>query len=339
MPALPATEMASVGQTHAMSAHDELKTRRSGPRRRAGDVDENTVARTFGLRTVALRGPDARRLRTAWLNALYDACADLAEVMKIPPRFVGFDGRLAVSLRTGADGATHGYLPRARQIVLDMSEPSGHLAHAWTLAVDHLLGDLARQPTPMKAKLPHVTGREPLLSMGLPAYCQSGYRSYERFSILTPSMLEDRLDRAPSSPREDALVRAWMRFAVALRWHIGRESIDRTRYFSESILAEGRKTRPSKSAPHEMVARAVATLMSEWMRRRNRTNALLADERPGQDDNPPAGELPAAESAWTRVLPLLRDLGERMTGRARTQVAPDQDEDDNQDDPVSPGRG
>ncbi len=339
MPALPATPMAPAGRNRAMPAHEQLKMQRSGPRRRVGDVDENTVARTFGLRTVALRGPHARQSRTAWLNALYDACADLAEAMKIPERFVGFDGRLAVNMRSGVSGATHGYLPRARQVILDMEQPSGHLAHAWTLAVDHLLGDLARQPTPMKPRLPHVTAREPLLSMGLPAYCQSGYRSYERFSILTPSMLEDRLDRAPSSPREDALVRAWMRFAVALRWHIGRETIDRTRYFTESIIAEGRKTRPSKSAPHEMIARAVATLTGEWMRRRSRVNTLLADERPGEGGNPPAGEIQAAEAAWTRVLPLLRDLGERMAGRPGAKASADLDLDDDQDDPVSPGRG
>lgn len=122
--------------------------KREGPVRRAGSITEEILLSTFGLRAVEygnwVKGAD----RQALLDGSYDALFDMAMALAVPTEFMGFHGRLGLALGArglGGSAAAH-YEPGRRVINLTKTLGSGTLAHEWSHALDHWLGELCGAP-------------------------------------------------------------------------------------------------------------------------------------------------------------------------------------------------
>jgi hypothetical protein len=119
--------------------------RRTGPDRHAetGTVTPETLAETFGFRAIEWGNWVTQPERAAILNLAYDSFGDMADALGVPPKFMGFHGRLAVSFGArgrGGHAAAH-YESGLAVLHLTKTMGAGTVGHEWTHAVDHFLAD------------------------------------------------------------------------------------------------------------------------------------------------------------------------------------------------------
>lgn len=283
-------------------------------------ADAVLLMETFGFRAISQPLKYSREERQKWADTVYRSCADLAALWGIPERAIGGYGRLALGMPiAGSPSALAAYHDRARAITVAAS--STDFARAWILAWDHMLGDMARQPSPGRTPFPRDPEASPLLSASLPLYCRSGYRGHERFHILTPALLRERLQQAPKSPHQPGWVEDWMRTVVALRWKSTAGQIRPTEYFVASQKAEGRKIQPYWSAPQEMMARALSFWIAHQADQNGVRNPWLAQPVLSL----PRPLAPAAQSAIERglksLVPVLDQQGATLVHDMRKWAA------------------
>lgn len=290
------------------SSHDAMTPYQPFTRTKPS-YDAVSLMETFGFRAVSQPLTYSREQRQDWANTMYQTCSDIASLWDIPQRAIGGYGRLALGMPpTNPQPAPAVYHTRMRAITAGLS--SVDFARAWIMAWDHALGDMARQPADGRTPFPHDSAESPLLSASLAYYCRSGYRGHERFHILTPALLRERLQKAPESPHQPEWVRDWMRTVVALRWKSTAGQIRQTEYFVASQKAEGRKIQPYWSAPEEMMARALSFWMAHKAQKNGVRNSLLTETMISM----PRPLAPTARSAIEKglkaILPVLDQQGD-----------------------------
>jgi len=120
------------------------KLERIGPDVRNGrNVTGDDFMKDFGFRAVEFGQWVASDERQRIVNHAYDALHDLARALNIPPKAVSLDGRLAIAFGSrGMGGFAAAHYEPAR-FVMNMTKitGAGSLAHEWTHALDHYLGD------------------------------------------------------------------------------------------------------------------------------------------------------------------------------------------------------
>lgn len=123
--------------------------RRTGELVRDGDVTEEMVAKTFGLRGIQYGEWVSDRERQAMLNMSYDSFADLAHALAVPPEFIGFNGRLALALGARGRGgkASAHFEPGENVINLTKTMGAGTLFHEYSHALDFFLKQYASEHT------------------------------------------------------------------------------------------------------------------------------------------------------------------------------------------------
>ncbi|MCG7568975.1 hypothetical protein MHM89_03460 [Pseudoalteromonas sp. CNC9-20] len=117
------------------------KKYRRGPDYRFGvDVDFAEVRATFGFRAISLgRWVSAEECQRA-ANLVYDALADLTQILAIPPEAIGLRQTLTLAFGQGGQlGVQAHYQSTTRTLALAKNAGCGALAHEWWHAFDHYI--------------------------------------------------------------------------------------------------------------------------------------------------------------------------------------------------------
>lgn len=124
------------------------KVRREGPAKRTGNVKGDDFMKNFGFRAVEFGNWENQDERQQLMNYSYDALADLADVLGVPPRAIGLNGELALAFGArghGLSGARAHYERDYGVINLTKMKGAGSLAHEWFHSLDHYLGAKTRK--------------------------------------------------------------------------------------------------------------------------------------------------------------------------------------------------
>jgi hypothetical protein len=114
--------------------------RRIGELVRDGDVTEEMVKDTFGLRGIQYGNSLPDKERQAMLNMCYDTFADLSNALAVPTEFIGFNGRLAMAFAARGQGpASAHFEPKHNVINLTRTMGAGALFHEYSHALDYFL--------------------------------------------------------------------------------------------------------------------------------------------------------------------------------------------------------
>ena len=293
---------------------------RKGPARRENVLTGVIgIIESFGFRAIEFDRSIPLPARGASLDEAFDAFADLADALDLPRSFMGLSGRLALSVCDDATVAT--YDAATFTLSIPKSPETAGVAQAWSLALDHMLGDLSRQKVRGVPGLPQ--GHSPMLSASLPRYLQSGF-DHERLDMLPPAALKTRLGHTPESPREPELIRDWMDLLIRLRWRIERDQAERTEFFRGALRNDGRQ-KLSQSAPERMMSRAFAVHVADRLAERGWTNQALSSEWPesrGGDPaavNPTRAEMTLFDRGMAKVLSRLRAIAASLDARSQAE--------------------
>lgn len=145
-------------QQAAEQASEEWDARTGEPRRPDNkDVSPEDLIEAFGFRGVNFGNWVKQGERRRHLNAAYDAFADLAELLGMPPKAVSLNGMLGVAFGAQGGGkfAAH-FVPGVNEINITKTRGAGSLAHEWAHALDHYFGTqagLARSANPFASTL------------------------------------------------------------------------------------------------------------------------------------------------------------------------------------------
>lgn len=145
-------------QQAAEQASDDWDARTGEPRRPDNkDVSPEELIEAFGFRGVNFGNWVKQGERRRHLNAAYDAFADLAELLGVPPKAVSLNGMLGVAFGAQGGGkfAAH-FVPGVNEINITKTRGAGSLAHEWAHALDHYFGTqagLARAANPFASTL------------------------------------------------------------------------------------------------------------------------------------------------------------------------------------------
>ena len=124
-----------------MSANNRLKRGffRQGPDYRFDDqVDFSDIRDTFGFRTMVVGKWVTKEERFISANLIYDALADLAQILQVPPKTIGLRGKLNFAFGHGGQQHVQAhYNSRTRTLALAKNAGGGALAHEWFHAFDH----------------------------------------------------------------------------------------------------------------------------------------------------------------------------------------------------------
>lgn len=117
---------------------------RSGEDWRGGrDVVADDLIEHFGFRGVEFGNWLPQDERQQVLNMAFDSLCDLAQALKLPPKGLSLDGKLAVAFGSrgsgGKNAALAHYEPALTVINLTRMNGAGTLAHEWMHALDHHL--------------------------------------------------------------------------------------------------------------------------------------------------------------------------------------------------------
>nr|WP_305883165.1 CLCA_X family protein [Agarivorans sp. TSD2052] len=116
---------------------------RRGPDYRHGDaVDFADIKHTFGFEGLAVGAwvTTAEKPRAASL--IFDALADLAFLLNLPPYALGLRGSLRLAFGTGGQQNVQAhYAPASRTLALAKHAGAGALAHEWWHAFDHYMAN------------------------------------------------------------------------------------------------------------------------------------------------------------------------------------------------------
>ncbi|MBQ4812849.1 hypothetical protein A7985_02625 [Pseudoalteromonas luteoviolacea] len=115
--------------------------RRIGPDYRFGDqVCFDEIKTTFGFKTIIIGNWVTKQERHTAANLIYDALADLAQVLSLPPHAIGLRQTLNLAFGSGGQkGVQAHYEPGRRTLALAKNAGGGALAHEWWHAFDHYI--------------------------------------------------------------------------------------------------------------------------------------------------------------------------------------------------------
>ena len=114
---------------------------RNGPDYRFGvDVDFTEVRATFGLKAISVGRWVSAQERQRAANLIYDALADLTQILNIPLTIIGLRRSLTMAFgRGGQLGVQAHYHSATRTLALAKHAGGGALAHEWWHAFDHYI--------------------------------------------------------------------------------------------------------------------------------------------------------------------------------------------------------
>ena len=112
---------------------------RQGPDYRFDDqVDFLDIRDTFGFRTMIVGKWVTKEERFISANLIYDALADLAQILQLPPKAIGLRGKLNFAFGHGGQQGVQAHYNSATQtLALAKNAGGGALAHEWFHAFDH----------------------------------------------------------------------------------------------------------------------------------------------------------------------------------------------------------
>lgn len=112
---------------------------RKGPDYRFDDqVDFTDIKETFGFRTMTVGKWVTKEERFISANLIYDALADLAQILQLPPTALGLRGKLNFAFGHGGQQHVQAHYNSATQtLALAKNAGGGALAHEWFHAFDH----------------------------------------------------------------------------------------------------------------------------------------------------------------------------------------------------------
>lgn len=112
---------------------------RQGPDYRFDDqIDFTDIRDTFGFRTMVVGKWVSKEERFISANLIYDALADLAQILQLPPKAIGLRGKLNFAFGHGGQkGVQAHYNSGTQTLALAKNAGGGALAHEWFHAFDH----------------------------------------------------------------------------------------------------------------------------------------------------------------------------------------------------------
>ncbi|WP_440053230.1 CLCA_X family protein [Pseudoalteromonas sp. T1lg65] len=112
---------------------------RTGPDYRFGDqVCFEEIKQTFGFKTMTIGAWVSTEEKHLAANLIYDALADLAQILSIPPTTIGLRNTLNFAFGSGGQkGVQAHYDSSSRTLALAKNAGAGALAHEWWHAFDH----------------------------------------------------------------------------------------------------------------------------------------------------------------------------------------------------------
>ena len=112
---------------------------RKGPDYRFDDqVDFSDIRDTFGFRSMVVGKWVTKEERFISANLIYDALADLAQILHLPPKAIGLRGKLNFAFGHGGQKGVQAHYNAASQtLALAKNAGGGALAHEWFHAFDH----------------------------------------------------------------------------------------------------------------------------------------------------------------------------------------------------------
>ena len=116
---------------------------RHGPDYRFDDqVDFNDIRTTFGFRSMIVGKWVTKEERYISANLIYDALADLAQILHLPPKAIGLRGKLNFAFGHGGQKGVQAHYNAADQtLALAKNAGGGALAHEWFHAFDHHISE------------------------------------------------------------------------------------------------------------------------------------------------------------------------------------------------------
>ncbi|GAA0780218.1 hypothetical protein GCM10009193_15960 [Shewanella aestuarii] len=123
--------------------HHQRHFERIGPDYRHGEsVSFLDIKHTFGLQHIRV-GKWVNRTESALAaNLIFDALADLANILRVPPELIGLRGSLRFAFGHGGQkGVQAHYSPAYRELALAKNAGAGALAHEFWHAFDHYIAD------------------------------------------------------------------------------------------------------------------------------------------------------------------------------------------------------
>lgn len=109
--------------------------------RKGRNVTAEELMETFALRGVQFGASIPKSERQQWVNAAFDALADLADIIGWPRSWLGFKGELALAIGArGRKGNAAHYEPSLKVINLTRRAGAGTLAHEWAHGFDFRVG-------------------------------------------------------------------------------------------------------------------------------------------------------------------------------------------------------
>ncbi|BBN81366.1 hypothetical protein PA25_13510 [Pseudoalteromonas sp. A25] len=114
---------------------------RVGPEYRFGDqTDFHEIKQTFGFKTITIGSWVSASEQRIGANLIYDALADLAQILQVPPLVIGLKNTLNFAFGTGGQlGVQAHYNASTRTLALAKNAGAGALAHEWWHAFDHYI--------------------------------------------------------------------------------------------------------------------------------------------------------------------------------------------------------
>ncbi|WP_432468782.1 CLCA_X family protein [Agarivorans sp. Z349TD_8] len=116
---------------------------RRGPDYRHGDeVDFADIKNTFGFAGLSIGAWVTAQEKVLAANLLFDALADLAFLLNLPPQALGLRGHLNLAFGHGGQRLAQAhYALNSRTLALAKNAGAGALAHEWWHAFDHYMAD------------------------------------------------------------------------------------------------------------------------------------------------------------------------------------------------------
>lgn len=115
-------------------------TRRGPDYRFDANVTFGEIKKQFGFASIRLGGWVDAKEQQLGANLIFDALADLAFILNVPPQTIGLRGQLHLAFGSdGSPGAKAHYQPSRRTLALAKNAGGGAVAHEFWHAFDHYI--------------------------------------------------------------------------------------------------------------------------------------------------------------------------------------------------------
>ena len=210
----------------------KYKTRRGPDYRHGEQVSFLDIKQTFGMGNIRIGSWVTREEKDIAANLVFDALADLAYILALPPTAMGLRGQLNLAFGSGGQkGVQAHYAPYLRELALAKNAGAGALAHEFWHAYDHYITSKAFKLSPS-----HLSRTVPLFA--------------------TDCWLKN--IEPIAHPLNDRLMDI---FKVTL---LTEQGLDKHDYVTRSVLADQAIARQYYSLPTEMMARAFESVIESY---------------------------------------------------------------------------